>query len=114
MISLGDISSLFPAQTDTGQKSLLDTLYGRGGTAASTGTASLSAMRNAERDETKLVAQEAKKPEVARDIAAFRTAVAKAKTPAELLKNPIARKVLLTANGLSDMIDSPALATKAS
>jgi hypothetical protein len=59
------------------------------------------------------VANEAKQPTVSRDIAAFKTAVASATTPAQLLQNPTVLKVLLTVNGLASQIGYTALAQKA-
>ena len=108
-----DYSSLFPSSSSYGTPSLLDTLYGTGGSTATSGAASLAALRTAELNETKQVAVTARQADVARDIAAFRKAVATAKTPADLLKNPTALKVLLTANGLADQNDFTALAQKA-
>jgi hypothetical protein len=52
-------------------------------------------------------------PQVQRDIAQFAQAVATAKTPAELLANPAALKVLLTASGLGDQVGQTALAKRA-
>lgn len=60
-----------------------------------------------------MVAQTAKDPEVARDVASFRKAVGEAKDVNSLLSNPAAMKVLLTANGLADQISYSALAKKA-
>jgi hypothetical protein len=77
------------------------------------GSDPLQALQVAEKNQTQEVAQTAKQPEVARDIAAFRAAVAHAKTPADLLANPTALKVLLTANGLGDQVQFTALAQKA-
>jgi hypothetical protein len=104
------VLSLFPASTDT-TGTLLGIIYG--GTAASSGGDPLPALQDAETNETKDVAAVAAQPDVARDIAAFRAAVASAKTPADLLNNPQALTVLLTANGLGDQTDYTALAQKA-
>ena len=94
MISL-DLSALFP------------------GTSAATGGTPLSALRLAEQNKDKGVAAEAKQPDVQRDVAAFRKAVAGAKTVDGLLSDPRVTKVLLTANGLSDQLGYTALAKKA-
>ena len=94
---------------------LLAALYGGG--AGSAGVASgidpVTALNNAAKNETTQVAAVEKQPQVARDIAAFQAAVAGAKTPAALLANPAALKVLLTANGLGDQVGYTALAQKA-
>ena len=108
-----DYSILFPVATDAGSPNLLSTLYGAGSGTRSTATSSLAALQTAEKNQTKLVSVTAKEPSVARDIAAFKKAVASAKSPGELLDNPIARKVLLTANGLGSYVDATALAKQA-
>ena len=95
-----------------GTDSLLSTLYGTGQTAA-TFSNPLAALRTAEKDQTRDIALTAKQSDVARDIAGFKAAVAKAKTPADLLKNPTVMKVLLTANGMEDQIPYSALAQRA-
>ena len=73
----------------------------------------ITALAQAERDQTKDIAAEAKKPDVQRDVAAFRKAVASAKDVKTLLANPAVQKVLLTANGLGDQVGSTGLVTKA-
>lgn len=101
--------SLLPGSSGS-TPSLLSALYG---TTGSSGGNPVTALATALKQETKAVASVAAEPASKRDIAAFRAAVAKAKTPAELLANPDARKVLLTANGLGDQAQYGALATKA-
>lgn len=105
-----DLSVLFGSDASSAASSIMSILSGN---SASQGTNPLSALTAAERDETRDVAQTAKQPQVAREIAAFKQAVAKAKTPADLLKNPQALDVLLTANGLGDQGSYTALAQKA-
>ena len=73
----------------------------------------VAALRNAESNETKGVKQQQNEPETKLDINRFLAAVTKAPDVATLLKDPTARKVLLTANGLGDQADYTALATKA-
>jgi hypothetical protein len=109
-----DYSLLFNYSDDSSTTaSLLNTIYGTGGSATTnTGPQALSALNLAQKNETTDIAQEAKQPAVARDIAAFQSALASAKTPAQLLQNPAALKVLLTANGLGDQAAYPALAQK--
>ncbi len=103
--------SLLPTTANQSSADLLGILYGKSTGAGSTNP--VLALQLALKTETKSVATVAKEPETARDIATFRAAVAKAKTPAELLANPVARKVLLTANGLGDQTDYGALVSKA-
>ncbi len=84
-----------------------------GSSAPAAGGDPLAALRLAQKNETRDVAREAKTPEVARDIAAFQKGVTGAKTIGEALRNPDVLKVLLTANGLGDQVNYPALAQKA-
>ena len=98
------------AGSDT-SSSLLGVLYGAGGTPANTDP--LPALQNAEANSTADIAQTAAQPQVARDLAAFSSAIATAKTPAQLLRDPAFLKVLLTASGLGDQVQYPALAQKA-
>ena len=73
----------------------------------------VTALQTAEANSTKDIAQTAADPTVARDIASFRAKVAAATSPAQLLQDPTVLKVLLTANGLGDQAQYPALAQKA-
>ena len=106
-----DLSALFGTSASDAASSIVSILSGSG--SAASGTDPLTALSTAERNETTDVAQTAKQPQVAREIAAFTQAVATAKTPADLLKNPQALDVLLTANGLGDQAPYTALAQKA-
>jgi hypothetical protein len=92
--------------------SLLATLYGNAGPTPGTMNP-ISALQQAKTGETSQVAVIAADPQVKRDLAQFTAALAAAKTPAQLLANPAALKVLLTANGLGDQLTYTALATKA-
>ncbi len=100
--------SLLPSKSGT-TPSLLDAVYGK----RVGGGNPVVALQSALKGEAKGVAAAAGEPQAKREIAAFRAAVASAKSPAELLANPAARKVLLTANGLGDQVEYGALATKA-
>jgi len=91
---------------------ILNALYGINGQAGTVQQNPIQALTDAERNQTKDIATKAKEPQVARDIAAFKIAVAAAKDPATLLKNPAVMKVLLTANGLGDQQAYTALASK--
>ena len=97
----------------------LGVLYGGGGGLpgaggfAGTGTNPVDALRQAVSGQARGIAATAKQPEVQRDIAAFRHAVAGAASPKALLANPVALRVLLTASGLGDQAGYTALATKA-
>ena len=91
----------------------LGVLYGGTAPAAGTGGNPIIALKQAVAGQARGIADTAKQPEVQRDIAAFRKAVATAKDPKALLADPTARCVLMTANGLGDQAGYAALASKA-
>ena len=111
-IGLGSlVTSLFSSGSST-TSNILSALYGNSGSAGGSGNV-VAALQNAETNSTKDIAQTAAQPSVARDIAAFTAALKSATTPQQLLQNSTALKVLLTANGLGDQVQYPALAQKA-
>jgi hypothetical protein len=83
-----------------------------GGTSAATSGDPLLALRLAEKNRGKEIAQTGKQPETLRDIAAFKKALSRSRTIEQALNEPAVMKVLLTANGLSDQLAYPALARK--
>jgi hypothetical protein len=119
IISGIDYSLLFGGSSSTSDiaTAMLNTLYNGASTTSATTAVStgnpLTDLKLAQANETGDVAQEAKTPQVARDIAAFQTGVANAKDIQTALQNPNVMKVLLTANNLSSYIQYPALAQKA-
>ncbi len=119
IISGIDYSLLFGDSSSTSDiaTAMLNTLYNGASTtnattAVSTGNP-LTDLKLAQANETVDVAQEAKTPQVERDIAAFQAGVANAKDIQTAPQNPNVMKVLLTANNLSSYIQYPALAQKA-
>ena len=113
-VNLGSsILSLFgggAGQSDA--SNLLSILYPAAGSGSGSANP-VAALRNAEANSARDITQTAAQPAVARDIAAFRSAVTVATTPQQLLQNPTVLKVLLTANGLGSQVGFPALAQKA-
>ncbi len=110
-----DYSILFSGSATTNAASgILTALYSGAGAAGgvSTGNPILD-LKLAEQNQAKDVAREAKDPTVMRDLAAFRSAVAKAPDIKTALQNPNVMKVLLTANGLASQLQYTALASKA-
>lgn len=95
----------------TGTSDLFSIISGQTATGGSTDP--VSALVLAEANQTKDIKQQEKDPETSRDISHFLAVVAKAPDLKTLLADPIARSVLLTANGLGDQADYTALATKA-
>src|SRR5271166_6500849 len=105
--------TLFGSSSGDGS-SLIGTLYGSGtSNAAPLDANPIVALQDAQRTQTQGVANEAKQPQVIRDVAAFRKAVSNAKSVTQLLQNPDFQKVFLTANGLGDQVGYTALAAKA-
>lgn len=95
----------------SGTANLLATLEGAGTSAAPLVAQNpVTALQTAEQNETREIAATAAEPQIARAVAAFETAVQKAKTPGQLLADPAVLQVLLTANGLGDQTSYGALA----
>lgn len=114
--SIGGLGSLVLSLFNSGDSSsgvsgLLSTINGGGTTTSNVNP--VAALKTAEANSTKEIARTAADPTVARDVATFRAKVAAATSPAQLLKDPTVLKVLLTANGLGDQAQYPALAQKA-
>ncbi len=112
--TLPGLSSLFAAVGGGGTtSSLLGAIY-NGGTAAVglSGQNPITALNNAETNQTQDIKATAAQPAVQRAIAAFTKAVQSATSPQQLLSNPTVMQVLLTANGLADQIPYTALTQK--
>ena len=109
--SLSYLTTLF-ADSVSGGSSLLDTIYGIGGSSAGS-TDPVQALQQAEQNQTQDVKITAAQPAVNVAIAAFTKAVNGATSMTQLLANPAFMNVLLTANGMSDQIGYTALATQA-
>lgn len=96
----------------------ISTLLGAAGggsattTAFTSGASPILALRLAEKNQTKGIADTKKDSEVQRDILAFKKAISTARDAKQLAGNVNFQKVLLTANGLSDSIGYPALNQK--
>lgn len=104
---------LFGGSSSDGGLSLLNTLYGIGGSSTgSSGQTAVQALASAEQTETQQVKSTAAQPEVQHAITAFTKGVNSAKSVSQLLANPAVMNVLLTANGLGDQAAYTALATK--
>ena len=109
--SLSYLTTLFNGLAGSGS-SLLDTIYGIGGSAAGS-VDPVQALQTAEKNQTQEVKQTAAQPNVKVAVAQFTQAVNSAKSMTQLLANPTFMNVLLTANGMSDQVGYTALATKA-
>jgi hypothetical protein len=114
--SLSYLTSLYSSSTSTSDtsSSLLNTIYGIStGSSSSSGQNAIQALQSAEKNQTQDIKVTAAEPQVQRAIATFTAAVKSAKSVTQLLANPAAMNVILTANGMSDQIGYTALATKA-
>jgi hypothetical protein len=109
--SLSYLTTLYNDSFGAGS-SLLDTIYGIGGTSASAPNP-VQALQSAEQNQTLDIKVTAAQPMVKTAIAAFTQAVNGAKSMTQLIANPAFMNVLLTANNMSDQIGYTALATKA-
>jgi hypothetical protein len=89
----------------------------RGTTSSGTAVADAGSIKtglvNAEKNEAKQLAQVAKDPQVVKDLERYAKVVKNAKSIDEVLADPIARKVLMTANGLKGDVDNIGLLKKA-
>lgn len=96
---------------------LLNAIYsGDNATPATTFASSgnpLTDLKLAQKTETAGVAQEAKQPQVSAAISGFKSAIANATTIQQALANPDVQQVLLTANGLANLIGQTGLVQKA-
>lgn len=115
LMPLSTISMLYGSSSST---SGIDMSLVTGGTtssgtpAASAGTIK-SALVSAEKNEAKQLAQVAKDPQVQRDLARYAKVVKNADSIEDVLNDPIARKVLMTATGLKADVDNIGMARKA-
>ncbi len=112
--ALPGLASLFAAMGGGGTtQSLLGAIYNTGTTGVSlSGGNPITALTNAEQNQTQDIKATAAEPAVARAVAAFTKAVQTASSPQQLLSNPTVMQVLLTANGLADQIPYTALTQK--
>jgi hypothetical protein len=111
LISLQVATSLLSSSASSGGFDFTK-LYATGSSAASSVPPKV-ALQQAETNEAKQTAQVAKDPVVANDLARYAKVLASAKTINDVLDDPVARKVLLKANGLGDQVDAVGLAKKA-
>jgi hypothetical protein len=109
---MSGILSLFQSADSSTTGELLGTLFGTS-SSISASQNPITALDQAEQNQTQDIAATAQQPDVKRDISTFTSVVQNAKSVSDILNNPTAMKVLLTANGLGDQISYTALAQKA-
>ncbi len=110
--TLSYLTTLFSTISGTSD-SFLTALYGSGGQSMnSLGQNPVTALTTAEQEQTQGIKMTAAEPQVKRAVDTFNSVVTSAKSVQQLLANPDALQVLLTANGLGDQVDYTALAQK--
>jgi hypothetical protein len=113
-LSLSMVSLLFGSTSSSGGIDLsLITKSSSSGTGSTDIGSVKSALANAEKNEAKQLAQLAKDPLIQKDLARYARVVKDAKTLDDVLNDPVARKVFMTAAGLKGEINSLGLARKA-
>lgn len=105
------IAGLFPRPTGGGIDFSVFGAQGNGQvySAANAG----AALKQAEANEEKLLASLRKDPVIQRELARYEKVAKAAASIDDVMKDPIARKVFLTANGLASQVDYVGLATRA-
>jgi hypothetical protein len=115
-MSLSVVSMLFGSSSSSSGSTLSALTSGQaasgGGVAGGAGSIK-AALANAEKNEAKQLAQVAKDPGVQKDLARYEKVVKNAKTLDDVLDDPVARRVFMTANGLKAFTDSVGMAKKA-
>ncbi len=105
-------SALF-ASSSSSSSSLVSTLISaRAGTAQAAQRDPVLTLRDAEKNSTKYIVAKSKEPLIKRELDAFEKRVKSATTVDEFLKDPVAAKVFLTANGLGDFAQYKGLVSK--
>ncbi|MEQ1607690.1 MAG: DUF1217 domain-containing protein [Hyphomonadaceae bacterium] len=113
-ISSAMFSALFTGSASSGSVDFsFLTKSSTSGTASTANIGSVkSALVSAEKNEAKQLAQVAKDPQIQKDLARYEKVVKSARTIDDVLNDPVARTVLMTANGLKADINNIALAKK--
>lgn len=114
-MSLSTLNLLYGSSSTTGgvSASLLTGGTTSSGTAAASAGTIKSALVAAEKNEAKQLAQVAKDPQVQRDLARYEKVLKNADSIDDVINDPIARKVLMTATGLKADVDNIGMAKKA-
>ena len=114
-MSLSVVSMLFGSSSSSSGSTLSALTSGQAASSGVVGGAGSikAALSNAEKNEAKQLAQVAKDPSVQKDLARYEKVVKNAKTLDDVLDDPVARRVFMTANGLKAFTDSVGMAKKA-
>jgi|GEM_PF-1343255 hypothetical protein len=114
VLPLSVVGMLFGSSSSSSGSTLTSLTAGGGSSSISTASAGSikSALVNAEKNEAKQMEQVAKDPQIQKDLARYEKVVKKAKSLDEVLDDPVARKVFMTANGLKAYADYTGMAKK--
>ncbi len=113
-LSLSVVGMLFGTNSGSGGITSLATgggMTSSGGVVANAGTIK-SALANADKNAAKQLAQVAKDPQIMKDLARYEKVVKSAKSLDDVLEDPVARRVFMTANGLKAFADYTGMAKK--
>jgi hypothetical protein len=114
ILSSSVLNMLYGSSASAGSVDFSFLTKGASGATAAADVGSIKvALANAEKNEARQLAQTAKDPQVQKDLARYAKVVANAKSIDDVLNDPIARKVLMTANGLKADVDNIGLLKKA-
>jgi hypothetical protein len=102
VLPLSVVGMLFGSGSSSSGSALTSLTAGGGSSSVSTASAGSikSALVNAEKNAAKQMEQVAKDPQIQKELARYEKVVKNAKSLDEVLDDPVARKVFMTANGL--------------
>ncbi len=113
-LSLSVVGMLFG--TSSGSSGSTLSMLTSGGSSTGSPTVSAgsikAALTNAEKNEAKQIEQVRKDPQIQRDLARYEKVVKSAKSLDDVLEDPVARRVFMTANGLKAFADYTGMAKK--
>jgi hypothetical protein len=114
VLPLSSVRSLFGSARSSGGMDLSFITRGASGASAMAGAGSATlALANAAKHEAKQLADLAKDPQIVRDLARYEKVLKNAGSINDVLDDPVARKVLMTATGLKSDVDNIGLLKKA-
>ena len=114
VLPLSVVGMLFGSGSSSSGSALTSLTAGGGSSSVSTASAGSikSALVNAEKNAAKQIEQVAKDPQIQKELARYEKVVKNAKSLDEVLDDPVARKVFMTANGLKAFADYTGMAKK--
>ena len=114
VLPLSTVSMLFGSTQSSGGVDFSFITRGQSGASATADVGSIKlALANADKNEARQRADVAKDPQVVKDLARYEKVLRNAESIDDVLNDPIARKVLMTASGLKGDVDNIGLLKKA-